>query len=108
MVFEPPLAIQLHPQYCPCARHHKWAPNVTIASVEYNWPQIQWAPGLNTPGQCRDAYLTFHEEHRAHKYILYVFELLCFVLFLQSGAHARILQSMSIATTHRGWNLSCC
>ena len=65
--FEPPPAVQLHPQYCPCARRHKWAPEATIASVEYNWPQVQGAPGFNTPGQCRDAYLRFFEEHKTHK-----------------------------------------
>ena len=65
--FEPPPTVQLHPQYCPCARRHKWAPDVIIASVEYNWPQIQGTPGFNTLGQCRDAYLRFHEEHQAHK-----------------------------------------
>ncbi len=65
--FEPPSAVQLHPQFCPCARRHKWAPGSTIASVEYNWPQIQGAPGFNTPSQCRDAYFRFFEEHRDHK-----------------------------------------
>ena len=38
--FEPPPAVQLHPQFCPCARRHKWAPDATIALVEYNWPQM--------------------------------------------------------------------
>ena len=65
--FEPPLVVQLHPQLCPCARRHKWAPEATIASVEYNWPQVQGAPGFNRLGQCRDAYRRFYEEHRMHK-----------------------------------------
>lgn len=65
--FEPPPAVKMHPQFCPCARRHKWAPNATVASVEYNWPQIQGAPGFNTPAQCREAYQRFHEEHRTHK-----------------------------------------
>ena len=65
--FEPPSAVQLHPQFCPCARRHKWAPDSTISSVEYNWPQIQGAPGFNTPSQCREAYSRFYEEHRGHK-----------------------------------------
>ena len=49
--FEPPPAVQAYSRFCPCARRHKWAPNATIASVEYNWPQIQGAPGFNTPAQ---------------------------------------------------------
>lgn len=65
--FEPPPAVHLHPQFCPCARRHKWAPDSTIASVEYNWPQIQGAPGFNTPAQCREAYQRFFDEHKAHK-----------------------------------------
>lgn len=65
--FEPPPAVHLHPQFCPCARRHKWAPDATIASVEYNWPQIQGAPGFNTPAQCRDAYQRFFDEHKRHK-----------------------------------------
>ena len=64
--FEPPPAVQAHVRFCPCARRHKWAPNATIASVEYNWPQIQGAPGFNTPTQCRVAYQRFFEEHRSH------------------------------------------
>lgn len=65
--FEPPPAVQVHSQFCPCARRHKWAPEATIASVEYNWPQIQGAPGFNTPAQCKEAYQKFYEEHRNHK-----------------------------------------
>jgi len=65
--FEPPPAVHLHPQFCPCARRHKWAPDATISSVEYNWPQIQGAPGFNTPTQCRDAYQRFFDEHKKHK-----------------------------------------
>lgn len=65
--FEPPPAVQLHPQFCPCPRRHKWAPDSTIASVEYNWPQIQGAPGFNSPGQCKVAYMRYFEEHRTHK-----------------------------------------
>jgi hypothetical protein len=65
--YEPSLAVQLHPQFCPCVRRHKWSPEATIASVEYNWPHVQGAPGFNTPRQCRDAYLRFYEEHKTHK-----------------------------------------
>lgn len=35
--------------------------------VEYNWPQIQGAPGFNTPAQCKAAYQRFFEEHQTHK-----------------------------------------
>jgi hypothetical protein len=65
-IFEPPPAVQVHPRFCPCARRHKWAPTATIASVEYNWPQIQGAPGFNTPAQCSEAYQRFFKEHRTH------------------------------------------
>ena len=41
--FEPPPAVQVHLHFCPCERRHKWTPNATIASVEYNWPQISGA-----------------------------------------------------------------
>ena len=64
--FEPPPAVQAHPRFCPCARRHKWAPTATIASVEYNWPQIQGAPAFNTPAQCSEAYQRFFEVHRTH------------------------------------------
>ena len=59
--------VQIHPQFCPCARRHKWSPTSTIALVEYNWPHIQGAPGFNTPTQCRDAYQRFFVEHKSHK-----------------------------------------
>ena len=65
--FDPPPVVQVHPQYCPCARRHKWSPTSTLASVEYNWPQIQGAPGFNTPAQCREAYQRFFDEHKTHK-----------------------------------------
>ena len=65
--FEPPTAVQSHPAFCPCERRHKWAPDATINSVEYNWPQIQGAPGFNTPAQCQAAYKRFFEEHRHHQ-----------------------------------------
>ena len=64
--FEPPPAVQAHSRFCPCARRHKWPPTATIASVEYNWPQIQGAPGFNTPAQCKEAYQRFFEAHRTH------------------------------------------
>ena len=65
--FKPPPAVQVHPYFCPCERRHKWAPNATIASVEYNWPQIQGAPGFATPKQCGDAYHQFFQDHCRHK-----------------------------------------
>ena len=65
--FDPPPMVQVHLQYCPCARRHKWSPTSTLASVEYNWPQVQGAPGFNTPAQCRDAYQQFFDEHKTHK-----------------------------------------
>ena len=34
--FEPPPEVQLHPQFYSCTRRHKWVPNATIASIEYN------------------------------------------------------------------------
>lgn len=65
--FEPPLAVQVHSQFCHCVRRHKWSPDATIASMEYNWPQIQGPPGFNAPSQCKEAYQRFYEEHIIHK-----------------------------------------
>jgi hypothetical protein len=33
---EPPPAVKLDPRFCDCPRRHKWDPNATIDSVEYN------------------------------------------------------------------------
>jgi len=37
---EPPPAVLIDLYFCPCERHYKWAPNSTIANVEYNWLRI--------------------------------------------------------------------
>lgn len=64
--FEVPPIVQIHPQFCLCKRKHKWSPNAIIASVEYNWPKLQGAPGFNTPTQCREAYQKLFKAHWNH------------------------------------------
>ena len=41
----PPLAVATHPNLCLCLQRHKWDPQATLHSVEYNWPLI---PGPKT------------------------------------------------------------
>lgn len=61
---KPPPAVATHPQFCSCIRRHKWDPQATLQSVEYNWPVI---PGSKaTAAQCQIAYRQFFEEHIQH------------------------------------------
>lgn len=61
---KPPVAVATHPNFCPCPRRHKWDPQATLHSVEYNWPVI---PGPKaTVAQCQVAYRNFFEEHIQH------------------------------------------
>jgi hypothetical protein len=60
----PPPAVATHPNFCSCARRHKWDPQSTLHSVEYNWPLI---PGPKaTAAQCQVTYRNFFEEHIQH------------------------------------------
>ena len=61
---KPPLAVTTHPNFCSCPRRHKWDPQATLHSVEYNWPLI---PGPKaTATQCQVVYQIFCEKHIQH------------------------------------------
>ena len=60
----PPPAVTNHPNFCTCPRRHKWDPQATLHSVEYNWPLI---PGpKETAAQCQATYRRFYETHIRH------------------------------------------
>ena len=57
----PPPAVATHPNFCSCTWRHKWDPQATLHSVEYNRPLI---PGPKaTTAQCQMADRNFFEEH---------------------------------------------
>lgn len=60
----PPPVVTNHPNFCNCPRRHKWDPQSTLHSIEYNWPLI---PGPKaTAAQCQAAYRAFFETHIRH------------------------------------------
>lgn len=60
----PPPVVAMHLNFCPCARRHKWVPQSTLHSVEYNLSHI---PGPKaTAAQCHVTYRNFFEEHIRH------------------------------------------
>lgn len=92
-----PLVVQIHPQICLCERKHKWSPDAIIASLEYNWPQLQGTPGFSTPTQCQEASGSSSRPIVTTK-TLYAFVPRFFVLPLPIGVQDGTSSSMSIVT----------
>ena len=60
----PPPAVASHPNFCSCPRRHKWDPQATLTSIDYNWPLIQGPKA--TAAQCQATYRRFFEIHIQH------------------------------------------